>query len=111
MTATTAQGTINPAEGRSTLASFPRLMAMEWTKLRTVRSTTWSLAIMLVVSIGMTALLTSLTVSGWDKADASQRADTIADPTGTIMAPRSSSDSSRSSSSASWSSPPSTRPG
>jgi ABC-2 type transport system permease protein len=85
MSTVTTQGSISAAEGRSTLASFPRLLAMEWTKLRSVRSTIWSLAIMVIVSLGFTALLTSLTVSGWDKADASQRAQTVSDPTSTIM--------------------------
>lgn len=81
----TPQGTIDAAEGRSGLASFPRLLAMEWTKLRSVRSTLWSFGIMIVAVLGFTALFTSLTVAQWDKADASQRAATILDPTGQIL--------------------------
>jgi ABC-type transport system involved in multi-copper enzyme maturation permease subunit len=77
--------TINATEGRSGLASFPRLLAMEWTKLRSVRSTLWSFGIMIVAVLGFTALFTALTVSQWNKADASQRAATMLDPAGQIL--------------------------
>lgn len=36
---------------------FSRMLQSEWTKIRTVRSTTWSLIIMVVLIIGMAALL------------------------------------------------------
>ena len=85
MTTTTTQSTVTPSEGRSGLAAFPRVLAMEWTKLRTVRSTIWSLTIMLVLTLGFTALFTWLTVRQWDKADASQRASIVYDPTSNIL--------------------------
>jgi ABC-type transport system involved in multi-copper enzyme maturation permease subunit len=85
MSTLTTQSTITPSEGRSGLAAFPRLLAMEWTKLRSVRSTIWSFVIMLVVTLGFAALFSALTVSNWDKADPSQRAATLADPTATIL--------------------------
>ena len=39
-----------------------------------VRSTVWSLLLLVVLTIGFTALFTALTVASWDKADAGQRA-------------------------------------
>ncbi|WTW97372.1 ABC transporter permease [Streptomycetaceae bacterium NBC_01309] len=36
---------------------FTRMLQSEWTKIRTVRSTTWSLIIMVVLIVGMAALL------------------------------------------------------
>lgn len=41
------------------------LMRSEWTKLRTVRSTTWTLGIMVVVGIGVSALATGETRAHW----------------------------------------------
>jgi ABC-2 type transport system permease protein len=64
---------------------FGPLLRAEWTKLRSVRSTLWSFVIMVVLTVGFTVLLTALTVSQWDKATASQQAQTIADPTGAIF--------------------------
>lgn len=86
MSTVTAQNqTAATSGGPGMLASFPRLLAMEWTKLRSVRSTIWSFAIMIVVTLGFTALFTALTVNQWDKADPSQRAQVVADPTGNIL--------------------------
>lgn len=64
---------------------FGRLLHAEWTKLRTVRSTMWSLLLLVVLVPGLTFLLTWLTISQWSKADAASRAQIIADPTGTIL--------------------------
>lgn len=64
---------------------FGRLMLAEWTKIRTVRSTIWSLIILVIVDLGFTALFTSLEVVNWSKADAGDRANIMADPTGTIL--------------------------
>jgi ABC-2 type transport system permease protein len=41
------------------------LMRSEWTKLRTVRSTMWTLGIMIVVGIGVSALATGETRAHW----------------------------------------------
>ncbi len=41
------------------------LMRSEWTKLRTVRSTMWTLGIMVVVGIGVSALATAETRAHW----------------------------------------------
>jgi hypothetical protein len=46
---------------------FEHLMLAEWTKIRSVRSTIWSLVVLLVVSVGLTTLITSLTAANWTK--------------------------------------------
>jgi len=58
-----------------------RLLRAEFTKLRTVRSTVWSLAIMVVVSVGLSALFTWLAVNSWDKAgNGDNQANLVRDP-------------------------------
>jgi ABC-2 type transport system permease protein len=64
---------------------FGRLLRAEWTKLRSVRSTMWSLLLLVVLVPGFTVLLTWLTIAQWSKADAAARAQIIADPTSTIL--------------------------
>jgi ABC-2 type transport system permease protein len=66
-------------------AGFGRIMLAEWTKIRSVKSTVWSLLLLVVLSLGFTALFTALTASQWDKTDASARATVMADPTSTIL--------------------------
>ena len=55
---TTATFTPARAAGRGGL-TFPRVLRSEWIKLRTLRSTVWSFAIVILVSVGL-ALLISL---------------------------------------------------
>jgi ABC-2 type transport system permease protein len=81
MTTTTADATA-PVIRK---AGFGRLMLAEWTKIRSVRSTVWSLILLIVLDLGFTALLTSLTVSQWKNANPSDRASLMADPTSTIL--------------------------
>lgn len=64
---------------------FTRVLRAEWTKLRTVRSTIWSLVLLVVLTVGFTVLITALTASQWDKADFSSRASIVADPTSMIL--------------------------
>jgi ABC-type transport system involved in multi-copper enzyme maturation permease subunit len=66
-------------------AGFGHLLAAEWTKIRSVRSTIWSLALLVILTLGFTALFTWLTVLQWDKADPAQRAQIAADPVSTIL--------------------------
>jgi ABC-2 type transport system permease protein len=66
-------------------AGFGRLMLSEWTKIRSVRSTMWALALLVIVDLGFTTLLMSLTVAQWKQSEASQRASIMADPAGTIL--------------------------
>ncbi|MFC4049653.1 ABC transporter permease [Actinomadura syzygii] len=64
---------------------FTRLMAAEWTKIRTVRSTLWSLILLVVLSIGFTALFVGLTAGTWKDMDAGDRAQVAADPVSFIL--------------------------
>jgi ABC-type transport system involved in multi-copper enzyme maturation permease subunit len=64
---------------------FGRLLLSEWTKIRSVRSTIASLGLLVVLTLGFTALFTWLTVSQWSKADSSQQRQVIADPVSTIL--------------------------
>jgi ABC-type transport system involved in multi-copper enzyme maturation permease subunit len=61
-------------------------MQAEWTKIRSVRSTVWTLLAFIVVSIGITALLSWLTASHWNGPHAAGRDNTIrTDPVSFIM--------------------------
>ena len=64
---------------------FGRLLLSEWTKIRSVRSTVASLGLLVVLTLGFTALLTWLTVSQWSRADPSQQRQLMADPVSTIL--------------------------
>jgi ABC-2 type transport system permease protein len=69
-------------------AGFGRLLLAEWTKIRSVRSTFWTLIVFVAVTVGLTALLTFLVVSAWDNrtARASARdARIVADPVSFIL--------------------------
>ncbi|HEU4539802.1 MAG TPA: hypothetical protein VFR23_01620 [Jiangellaceae bacterium] len=54
---TTAIPTHSPTIKRPQRFGFGRALSAEWTKLRTVRSTAWTLASLVLVSIGLTALM------------------------------------------------------
>jgi ABC-2 type transport system permease protein len=64
---------------------FSRLLLSEWTKLRTVRSTVWSLLLLVVLTLGFTGLFIALTVSQWDKSTHAQQQQIIHDPVGAIL--------------------------
>jgi ABC-2 type transport system permease protein len=81
MTTTTAA----PAAPQIRKAGFGRLLLAEWTKIRSVRSTIWALLLLVILDFGFTVLFTWLTISQWDKTDASARAAVMADPTSTIL--------------------------
>jgi len=66
-------------------ARFGQLLLAEWTKLRSVRSTIWSLIAFVVVSVGLTSLITWLIAENWNQANAADRAATVADPVATIL--------------------------
>jgi ABC-2 type transport system permease protein len=74
-----------PVAPASAPVRFGRLLVSEWTKLRSVRSTVASLGLLVVLTLGLTALLTWLTVSQWSKADPSQQRQVMADPASTIL--------------------------
>jgi ABC-2 type transport system permease protein len=56
------------------------LATSEWTKIRSLRSTVWSLLLLVVTTLGFTALFTGLTVAQWDTLDPSMKAQLLADP-------------------------------
>jgi len=79
-----AQGPAGQTASRSGSWVRRELLA-EWTKLRTVRSTIWSLLLLVVLTLGFTTLFTALTVSQWDQTDAEGQATVLADPVSTIL--------------------------
>lgn len=67
---------------------FGHLLLSEWTKIRSVRSTVWTLIIFVVLTIGVTAGLTALVVASWNAGRAGARgghAAIIADPVSFIL--------------------------
>ena len=67
-------------------AGFGHYLLAEWTKIRSVRSTLWTLIAALVVIVGFTALITWVTVANWTGPHAATRdARAIADPTSIIF--------------------------
>jgi ABC-2 type transport system permease protein len=72
-----------PVAGRR--AGFPNLLVSEWTKLRTVRSTVWSLILLVVLTLGITVLITAITSAQWNKIGASGRVTLLADPVNGIL--------------------------
>ncbi len=49
------------------MASFPAVLRSEWTKIRSVRSTVWTLALTFVVTLGIGALLSLLTNNNFEE--------------------------------------------
>jgi ABC-type transport system involved in multi-copper enzyme maturation permease subunit len=64
---------------------FRRLMLAEWTKIRTVRSTLWTLVLLFVLTLGFTALFVGLTAAQWDDMDVGDQATIRADPVSFIL--------------------------
>ena len=85
MTFATAVRPVSAGTGPAARVRFGRLLLAEWTKLRSVRSTIWSLLLLCVLTLVLTALYTALTVSQWDQAGAFHHAQTAADPTALIV--------------------------
>jgi ABC-2 type transport system permease protein len=65
--------------------AFWHLLQSEWTKLRSVRSTIWTLAAFIVLTVGITALITVGTSAQWNKATLAQQLSLRADPIATIL--------------------------
>jgi ABC-type transport system involved in multi-copper enzyme maturation permease subunit len=87
MTVTAASGQLESAAapaGRR--AGFGRLMLAEWTKIRSVRSTPWSLTIFVIATVGLTALFCWLTVHAIENGQAPRRSATLqGDPVSFIL--------------------------
>ena len=61
------------------------LLLSEWTKLRSVRSTVWSLLLLVVLTLGITVLITAITSAQWNKIGAASQAQLRADPVSGIL--------------------------
>ncbi|MEU3098334.1 ABC transporter permease [Streptomyces sp. NPDC006967] len=85
MTTTTAPTPTSVPAAAEPGPGFGHLMLSEWTKIRSVRSTVWSLAVLVLLTLVFTALFVQMGISNWDKTDASAQAEIRLDPTGTIL--------------------------
>ncbi|MEV7777374.1 ABC transporter permease subunit [Kitasatospora sp. NPDC088351] len=65
------------------MASFPAVLRSEWTKIRSVRSTVWTLALTFVVTLGLGALLSLLTNNNFTEFHRNEQ--TPFDATGTAF--------------------------
>jgi ABC-type transport system involved in multi-copper enzyme maturation permease subunit len=84
MTSLTSAATLPPATGR---AGLPGSLGSEWTKIRSVRSTLWSLAAMAGVAIGLNALINYLSIDRrWANISPNNQADIIRHPLEQILA-------------------------
>ncbi|MEU4836497.1 ABC transporter permease [Streptosporangium sp. NPDC023615] len=91
---TTTPFTTPAGPGRSTgsggpvaRAGFGHLMAAEWTKIRSVRSTVWSLVVMVVLTVGFTVLMAAITVMNWATASPARQRQMTADPLALLVQP------------------------
>jgi ABC-2 type transport system permease protein len=74
------------APARGHVARFAGLISAEWTKIRSVQSTVWTLILFVVITVGLTAGLTALIVHSPGGPRAAARDATIrADPVGFIL--------------------------
>jgi ABC-2 type transport system permease protein len=87
MSTTAAPGQIASGQAQAAVrVGFGHLMLAEWTKIRSVRSTIWSLIIFVVLTIGLTALFSWLTVHAIQTGRAPRRSgDLLGDPVSFIL--------------------------
>jgi ABC-2 type transport system permease protein len=71
--ATPRQGPAAPAPAGPGLAGLGRLLRSEWTKTWTVRSTAWSLAILVIGGIGLAAVIAGVMAAHWTTLSAADR--------------------------------------
>jgi hypothetical protein len=74
---------VPPAAGRR--PGFGNLLLSEWTKLRSVRSTVWSLVLLVVLTLGITILITAITSAQWSKIGTASQVQLLTDPVGGIL--------------------------
>jgi hypothetical protein len=80
--------TVSPAHiapPRAQRNSFANLLVSEWTKLRSVRSTMWSLILLAVLALGLTGLIAGITAAQWGSLQPGTRFQIVSDPVGTIL--------------------------
>lgn len=82
MTSSTATAPLPRATGRAGLAGALR---SEWTKLRSVRSTMWSLLAMATISIGLMSLIAWTIVHRWSRMDAQEHANFLHRPVEIVL--------------------------
>jgi ABC-2 type transport system permease protein len=71
--------------GRGARTPWTGLLLAEWTKIRSVRSTVWSLVAFVIVAIGLCTLIAILVANQWNKVGPHpEHATILADPTGAI---------------------------
>jgi ABC-2 type transport system permease protein len=86
MTAVAPPAAPTPAAEAARRVGFSHLLMTEWTKIRSVRSTVWTLVIFAVVSLGLTGLITWLTIRALNSGRADGRSSGIAaDPVNFIL--------------------------
>jgi ABC-2 type transport system permease protein len=85
MTATVELATrpVQPMAGSK--VNIVGLLRSEWTKIRSLRSSVAALVLLVVTTIGFTALFVGLTVGQWDKLDRVQKLTYQLDPTRLIL--------------------------
>jgi len=84
--ASAAPATDASALPRRRRGAFGGLLLAEWTKIRSVRSTVWTLIVFVVLTVGLTAGLTALVVASWGKrGSGGGEVAIIADPVGFIL--------------------------
>ncbi len=71
-----------PATGRAGLGGALR---SEWTKLRSVRSTMWSLAAMASIAVGLMSLIVWLRMRSWSSMDPGEQANLLHRPVDVII--------------------------
>jgi len=67
-------------------AGFDGALRSEWTKLRSVRSTVWSLVAMAGIAIGLMSLIAWATMHRWDRLEPQERAGLAHQPLEIILA-------------------------
>lgn len=83
MTTTASPAHTAPSSARR--AGFGHLLLSEWTKLRSVRSTVWSVILLAVLTLGLTGLITGITTAQWSKIGEASRLSIISDPVSAIL--------------------------
>ncbi len=67
-------------------AGFGHYLLAEWTKIRSVRSTIWTLILFVIITVGLTALITWVTEANWNGPHAAARdVRAVTDPTSIIF--------------------------
>ena len=75
-----------PAPIQARHSGFAGVMLAEWTKIRSVRSTVWTLIIFVVLSLGLSALFTWLTLNALNNGSSGEGASAIVtDPVNLIL--------------------------